>query len=211
MTEPVIKQAKMIITDTTKRDNAATTFPSAITGFEVTSSTQFASYPVIKYGEVKAPRGMEIEEISIEGTLPGEPRKDEPYVYTEDWYPPMHFIDLFKSWQKRGVKLKLSVTGCPISAPTYYLDTYTAKVDGGYGDYTYALKFIEAGSISASGSNWYRTYKTKRGDTLYKIAKKMLRSGKRYKEIAKMNHMSTKKKASKTKLKAGKKLKIPLK
>lgn len=185
------------------------------------AKTRFQSYDIMSLGEVKLPLGDELTGFSWSGILPGEARKGESYV--QAWSSPLEMQGFWSSLRFYGHKAKLMVTDSPINHGVY-LESYTAKLSGGVGDYTYTINFImardiiveiegkeapkaESATIKATDRGDQakpKSYTVKKGDSLYKIAEKQLGSGSRYPEIAKLNGLK-----DPNKIQIGQVLKLP--
>ena len=187
---------------------------------QMEAQARFLSYDIASLGEIRLPMGEELSTFGWEGILPGELRKNEPYI--KEWKSPKEIQGLFSIWRHNGHKLRLMITETPINHDVY-LDNYKISYENGFGDYTYEVAFVQAKDLKistvgtsndTSSSNQTSdqrpsmpkstTYTVKSGDTLWDIAQKNLGSGARYPEIASLNGLS-----NPNLIKVGQVLKLP--
>lgn len=154
--------------------------------------TSFVSYEIMNRGEVVAPSGTGLANVSWESEFPGVGRKKDAMLRGA-WKAPKTYHGILEDWKKSGTVLNLMVIGYPINIDVY-LQKYTAKESGPYGDMTYEVTFIEHRSLSItdpSGSSRPTsksdTYTVKNGDTLWGIAKKFYGSGAKWTVIYNAN------------------------
>lgn len=177
-------------------------FPMLPERISVTAATRFLSYDIMNTGEHVIPLGEELTGFKWQGLLPGESRKDAPFVRA--WAEPNTIQGKWSHWRFGGKKLKLIVPGTPINHAVY-LKSYDCSYAGGCGDIEYSIDFIAAkyivitkegetassgggsGGGSNGGSGGARTYTVVSGDTLWKIAQKTLGDGSRWREIYELN------------------------
>ena len=113
-------------------------------------ANQFASYSIIKKGDVRIPSGTSLDSFSWSGTLPGKYRKKEPYV--KEWRKPSEiykWIANLKAKKGKPVKARLLITGTPINCDVYLQD-FSASPKGGYGDIEYSITLVQAREIKVS-------------------------------------------------------------
>lgn len=65
-------------------------FPMLPQEISLSMGNQFASYSILGIGEVRAPSGQSLDTVSWDGILPGEGRKNMPYV--KEWLDPKRCI-----------------------------------------------------------------------------------------------------------------------
>lgn len=173
------------------------TFPMLPEKIECQSATRFTSYDLMNTGEVKLPLGEELTKFSWGGILPGEPRKAMPYV--TNWQNPKVIQEKWVDWRSQGVKLMLTITGTPINQPVY-MESFTVTYQGGFGDYSYTISFIQAKEVilKVESNSWLasittktrpapvsnkRTHTVKKGDCLWAIAQKYMGAGSKYPDL----------------------------
>lgn len=155
---------------------------------EVNVSGRFSEYDIYKFGEVNVPSGKNLQGLSWDGFFPGSSRKGMGFI--RKWSSPTTLDSLMKYWASSGKKLNVCITGTKINKDVY-ISEYTSDIKS-LGDYNYSVSFIEARSITVSskkrGSKSKKKKVTvKKGDTLRKLAKKYLKSSKKYKLIYNAN------------------------
>lgn len=174
-----------------------------------------ASYDILNKGPVQVPTGSELVTISWTAIFPGENRTDKT-LQRGTWYKPSYYHSILEEWRTNGTALNVLVTGYPINKDVF-LSSYEATSGGGFGDIEYSVEFIEdrdltisltsdttsststkdQSSTSKRTSKKTTTYTIKKGDTLWKIAKKFLKSGKKWKKIYTANKTIIEKTAKK--------------
>ena len=162
--------------------------------------TTVASYNILDRGEVQIPTGSGLAIISWESQFPGGMRTDKAMM-RGGWKAPSYYHKIFDDWREKGTSLNVTVTGYPINKDVI-LSKYTATPGGAFGDMEYSVEFVEerdltikssTTSTSSSTTSTKRpttqttTYTIKKGDTLWKIAKKTLGAGSKWKTIYNAN------------------------
>jgi len=184
-------------------------FPMLPEEIQVKTGQLFASYTIMKTGTIKIPSGRDLTGFSWDGILPGEIRKNAPYV--SNWRDPKQLQSLWSVYERDGIKLRLMVTETPINHDVY-IESYNVSYKNGQGDYSYTINFLHAIDIKVytSGTEGNSTstaatlankpqgvertappgtksYIVVTGDSLYKIAEKMLGAGNKYEELYQIN------------------------
>ncbi|MDR2044145.1 MAG: LysM peptidoglycan-binding domain-containing protein [Clostridium sp.] len=184
-------------------------FPMLPQKINVQTGSIFQSYTILAVGDVRLPTGQELTGFSWQGTLPGEVRKNAPFV--AEWRSPKEIQSLWSAWRAGKKKLRLMATETPINHDVY-LERYTMEYSGGQGDYSYNISFVQAKDLkvyvsgaSGQSSSTAATvenkpqgderpstpvaaaYTVKKGDTLWGIAQKFLGNGAKYQEIYNLN------------------------
>ena len=167
-------------------------------------ANSFASYSILKNGEVKIPTGTALDTYSWSGQFPGSHRKEDPYI--TKWKAPKKcdkFLRSLKASNGKPVKARLLVTETNINLDVYMQD-YSPTESGGYGDITYSVTFVRAKSLLVKKSAKAnvkskskaekrkttakkKTYTVKKGDCLWAIAEKYYGNGKLYTKIRDAN------------------------
>ena len=114
---------------------------------------KFASYSILRNGEVKIPTGPALDTISWTAYFPGKLRKKEPYV--RKWKAPKKcdkFLRNLKAIHGNAVEAKLLVTGTNIHL-NVYLQDYSPVETGGLGDVSYSVTFIRAKALTVKESS----------------------------------------------------------
>ncbi len=109
----------------------------------VNTSGKFASYNIIELGEVKVPRGMNLSSVKWSAKLPGESRKNYPFVNSSYWQEPRNIIRTLEKWHENRNKLRLLITQTSVNMDVY-LDDFNYDWNGGHGDADYSITFISA-------------------------------------------------------------------
>lgn len=201
---------------------------------------ELATYDIQDFGKVARPAGTGLRTVAWEGIFPGRARVGHPFL-TGEWKKPGSYQGILNKWRRDKVLLKLTISETPIDMYCY-LDNYDMDYKEGFGDYYYKVSFTEYRPVhvktkkkkqktgksrkQAGGAGIRRpasgksTYRVKKGDDLFKIARKYLGSGSRWKEIYQLNRAAIEKAAKQhgksgskngALIYAGTKLKLPKK
>lgn len=119
-------------------------FPSLPEEVSGRNRTNYQSYDILSYGEVKIPKGMKLTEISFEGIFFGEAKKNESIV--KQWIKPAECEKILKNWQEKGTVLRLMVTETNINIDVTISD-FECTDYGGYGNKKYSLEFVQYRSL----------------------------------------------------------------
>jgi nucleoid-associated protein YgaU len=127
-------------------------FPMMPETIQVQTGATFYSYQIINVGDIRLPSGEQLTGFSWSALLPGEQRKNDPYVH--DWQDPHAIQSQWSFYRKDKKKLRLLATETPINH-NVYLENYNVEYAGGHGDYSYTISFIQAKDLKvyASGAS----------------------------------------------------------
>lgn len=156
--------------------------------------TEFATYDIMNRGEVAIPTGVGLSQIGWEAEFPGEGRQNDPSI-RGTWQPPKYYHDTLEDWKAKGTLLTVIVIGYPFNFDVD-ISTYEAEMSGPFGDMQYTIELqehrditIKTEQVKTSSPETKRpekkttTYTIKTGDTLWRIAERLLGSGSKWKTI----------------------------
>lgn len=223
------------ITLSFNNETEAFQFPILPESIEVSGASDNKTYTISKLGEINVINDMKLKEVSFEGIFPARwfPACS---VKEKELFPPKHYIDLIEKWRGEKKPMRLVMTGSTmnINMLVSVEDFSWSEEAGAVGDINFDISFLEYRSYAAkkakveekatvSGSKKVvmnknksaprpdnrvkpKTYKLAAGDNLWKVAKKFLGDGSKYKEIQKLNGI---KDSELKKLPVGKVIKLP--
>lgn len=167
------------------------------------NETGLVTYSILNLGDVNVASGQDLKEVSWSSYFPGAKHKDLPFL-RDSWQDPKNYQTLLEDWRSKGTELRLTVSGTKISY-RMQLQDFTIAHEGGSGDYTYDISFIQYRELTVSVVSTTKksskakstsvgnkaaktkTYTIKKGDTLWAIAKKYLGSGTKWKTLYNLN------------------------
>ncbi|WP_044480741.1 LysM peptidoglycan-binding domain-containing protein [Paenibacillus antibioticophila] len=200
---------------------------------EVNQSGNSKSYDISQLGEVQVLTGQKLLDISFSGIFPAHPlyaSGQEPGAFQE----PLHYYQTLEKWLSNQKPIRLTFIGSTLNLDLpVSIESFTYSESGGaVGDISYTLKLKEyryytakkpaveqpggaKAAAAPAGTNapvrpdtrvQPKTYTLVSGDSLWKVAQKLLGSGARYKEIQKLNGIQD---SELRRLPVGKVLKLP--
>ena len=122
-------------------------FPMLPPEVSVKIAHQFATYSILRIGEVKIPSGTSADSFSWSGILPGAARRNDPYIRA--WKDPKavyNWLNGLKVVNDKPIKARLLITETPVNCDVY-LSNFTATPTGGYGDINYTITLVQARDI----------------------------------------------------------------
>lgn len=156
--------------------------------------TEYATYEIMNRGAVAVPTGVGLARIGWQADFPGEGRQDDPAI-RGTWQPPKYYHDILEDWKAKGTLLTVLVIGYPFNFDVD-ISTYEADLAGPFGDMQYTIELqehrdivIKTEKVNTGSTEEKRptqqpnTYTIKSGDTLWRIAEKLLGSGSKWKTI----------------------------
>ncbi len=200
---------------------------------EVNQSGNSKSYDISQLGEVQVQTGHKLLDISFSGIFPARPlyvSGQERGVFRE----PVDYYKTLENWLSYQKPIRLTFIGSTLNLNLpVSIESFTYSESGGaVGDISYTLKLKEyrfyaakktsieqpggpATAAAPAATNaparpdtrvQPKTYTLVSGDSLWKVAQKVLGSGARYKEIQKLNGIQD---SELRRLPVGKVLKLP--
>lgn len=198
----------------TERNNkkARFRFPSLPEEIEVSRGANYQSYSVIGKGDVKIPKGTEVEVIKWNGEFFGKTKRKEGLI--KAWVSPTKCKKQLTKWMESGTVLRLMVTGTSINCDVT-ISKLATKEYGAYGNCSYSIEFFRNDKLvvytsnelglgekskkfsSRPSSEKSKNYKVVKGDSLWKISKKFYGTGTKWEKIYNANKTKIEKTAKK--------------
>lgn len=198
---------------------------------EVSESGTGKTYDISKLGEINVIKNPKLTEISFGSFFPAT---RSPLVSVANMFEPAHYIDRIKEWRESKRPVHFVFVGSSVNINLFVsIEKFTWKeVGGAVGDIEYQLSlkkyiFYAAKKVTvvtrqiqgspvtvlsaqapprADNRQVPKTYTLVSGDTLWKVAQKVLGDGSRYREIQKLNNITD---AQLKTLQIGRVLKLP--
>lgn len=168
-------------------------FPSLPSEIQVDDGVNYQTYKIIGLGEVKIPKGTNCKSISWSSYFFGPGKRNE--LMMQDYTAPKRCVQRLERFHDRGTPLQVICTEVGINADMT-IASFMWKPYGGHGNIQYSIKFAEWKELevkairnavttvapnSAADTPEERpeppaaaTYTVASGDTLCKIARKMM-------------------------------------
>lgn len=179
------------------------TFPALPEKIQGKFGAKYQNFDIISQGTVKIPRGTDVAEFSWDGVFFGESKRNEPIVRTNSWKDPGECVRILTDYMNSGTVLNLIVTETWINMDVT-VSSFQPRLYGAFGNIAYSITLVQKKPLRIyttadlqingpvkktrqrndsggmpSGSN----YTVVSGDSLWKIAAKMLGSGSRWTSI----------------------------
>lgn len=183
------------------------------------------SYDISKLGEINVIGNLKLREIGFSSLFPANwfPGCN---VTDRELFSPLHYVNRIQKWRKTKKPMRLVFVGSTytINMPVSIEKFEVSEEGGAVGDLKYQIAFKEyrfyaarkvkakdsTASLDSSARSDTRltpnTYTLVKGDNLWKIAKKFLGDGSKYKQIQQLNGI---KDSELKKLQIGKVIKLP--
>ena len=185
-----------------KQNGEALRLPVLPGEFNVTTEQENVSVNINAYGEALLKGNKHLKTISFESFFTKRP---ESYCEFKNIKKPEEYIKAIEKMERTG-KLKLVITGVPISG-YFLIEHFNWSQKDGSGDYYYEIELKECPEIDFKikarkkkaapkpkkrpapkrRKPKYKTYKVKRGDCLWNIARKFYGNGTKYTKIYNAN------------------------
>ncbi|WP_251413015.1 MULTISPECIES: LysM peptidoglycan-binding domain-containing protein [Paenibacillus] len=215
-------------------EKEAIEFPVLPAKIEVSESGNHKTYDISKLGEINVLRNVKLAELSFEGIFPATWFPGAS-VAEERLFEPKHYVEKIQEWSRSKQPMRLVFTGGSIDIAMYVsVEKFSwSESSGAVGDIKYQISLKEyrfyaatktevvkeakEGAKTANKSSTEskprpdtrvqpKTYTLVAGDSLWKVAKKFLGDGAKYKQIQKLNGI---KDSELRKLPIGKIIKLP--
>lgn len=200
--------------------------PGAI---DIREAGQSKTYDIAKIGEINVIKNPKLAEISFESTFPAHLY---PFVVVEDLREPFEYVEQIEKWmkEKRPVRFVFAGSSFDINTLVSIASFNWRETGGAVGDIEYAISLrvyvpynarkiqvvsAQRGQVKALSTQQParpderqlpNTYTLVAGDTLWKVAKRFLGDGSRWREIQTLNGISD---AEIRRLPIGKVLRLP--
>lgn len=170
------------------------------------------TYDIINLGEINTINLPKLTEISFESFFP---KNKGPYVSSEKLFEPSFYISRIREWREKKQKIRFIFVGSPLEVNDLFtIENFKLSEKGGeVGDIYYSIeikrykpyaakKVVIVTKQNNSSKAMVKaipprpveklspkTHTVIKGDTLWKIAKKHLGNGNRWREIAQLNNI----------------------
>lgn len=188
------------------------TLPILPEKIELSEDGDNKTYDIINLGEINVINKPKLTKISFESYFP---KNVGPHLSSEKLFPPDFYISKMRAWREEQQKIRFIFVGSPLDINDLFtIESLKLTEKGGeVGDIYYSMElkryktyaarkvFVAAKQNNTSKATVKtnqprpvekpkpKTHTVVNGDTLWKIAKKYLGDGSRYKEIAQLNNI----------------------
>lgn len=135
---------KLMITDLS--NDEVIYFPVLPEDFKVSYAGSFASYQILRTGEIKIPNGVELSSISWDSFFETESLKDMPYVDKENYHDAEYMHGKLERIKIDGRKVRVMLTESPINFDCY-LESFQPSLKTIKGRMYYSISFIQAKDV----------------------------------------------------------------
>ncbi|OPJ58436.1 LysM peptidoglycan-binding domain-containing protein [Clostridium oryzae] len=197
---------EFILSAKIKGETKKLVLPVTPESFEINTGNNNTTVEVEKIGEINLLGKPKLTTISISSFFPSQ-----KYYFSKNkhFHKPYKCVQMIRSFMKNG-PVNFSITGVDIGkSKQFYIESFVYGENDGTGDVNFTIELKEYRKVdikvSSSNSNkksnrktrsrdgdkkaTAKTYKVKKGDCLYNIAKKVYGDGSKYTVIAKKNNI----------------------
>lgn len=189
-----------------KQDNEEFDLPVLPEEIEIAEKSNNSSQTLQNLGEVTLINGTKLATLKLSGLFP---KRTDPYVSSNSLKKPNEYIAMLKKWRdsKKPLTIAISETAFPIEWKCTIESLVYKEKAGEVGDIYYSIDLKEyryfnvkkaeiigedkskvvVENTRVSEKETPETYKIKKGDTLYAIAKKFYGNGNKWRELYKKN------------------------
>lgn len=173
--------------------NVTITIPLLPEEISYSSTARFQEYEILDLGEVKLPRGRNLNTYSWDAIFPSITRENLTFLRGGKLQKPENYINHIEYWKNNQKKVNLMIQSTALNQRIVYIEEFSYRMTS-VGDYQYSISFVDAADLvlnkqkrQSSGKNT-KKYKVKSNkETLRDIAKKYLGDGSKYKKIYNVN------------------------
>lgn len=173
--------------------NVTITIPLLPEEISYSSTARFQEYEILDLGEVKLPRGRNLNTYSWDAAFPSINRENLSFLHGGKLQKPEVYINHIEYWKNNQKKVNLMIQSTAFNQRTVYIEEFSYRMTS-IGDYQYSISLVDAVDLilnkqkkRASSKNT-KKYKVKSNkETLRDIAKKFYGDGGKYNRIYNAN------------------------
>lgn len=197
---------------------------------DISNSGNNKTYEISKLGEINVIKNPKLGEIAVEGIFPARWLPGANVSKEKGWREPLHYIEMIQKWRSDLEPVHMVFIGSTIDINQFVtIEKFNFNESAGApGDIQYQLSFkiyrpyqahkvqvTKSGAVQNQATDptpravtkaTPKTYTLVAGDSLWKVAKKFLGDGSKYKQIQSLNGI---KDSELKKLPIGKVIKLP--